>query len=210
MPRSTSEQQAAPIQLLTYPEEWVSLYAERRYLAIDPVVPAAFSGILPVDWNSLPRESRAVKTLFAEAEEHGVGSQGITIPIRGCHGEAALACFTAEESGGDWKASKPGRVPLLHNASYLIHERVQVILGNRKGAVVRTLSPRELDCLKYCATGLRDEQIASTLRISRRVVSAYLDSARYKLQAATRPHAVARAVQLGLIPIEAIMASAEI
>ena len=88
---------------------------------------------------------------------------------------------------------------MLLIASFLVHDRVMEIIGGRNLNAVLLLSPRELDCLKYCAAGLRDNQIAKSLGISQPVVSAYMDSARHKLGASTRPNAVARAIKFNLI-----------
>jgi DNA-binding CsgD family transcriptional regulator len=188
-----------PVQFMTYSDDWSRRYYSRRYFAIDPVVAVPMHGILPTDWASFTKRSPAVKTLFGEAREHGVGRQGVTIPIRGCVGEVALTCFTSDEADEEWRKLKPSRLPLLHTASFLIHERVMEVVGARDRTRAPALSPRELDCLKYCAAGLRDMEIAKVLNISKKVVNAYLDSVRHKLSASTRPNAIARAIRLGLI-----------
>jgi DNA-binding CsgD family transcriptional regulator len=61
------------------------------------------------------------------------------------------------------------------------------------------LSPRQRECLLWASLGLSTKQIAARLELSQPVVNEYLGLAKRKLGCATRAHAVARAVTLGLI-----------
>ncbi len=61
------------------------------------------------------------------------------------------------------------------------------------------LSPREKDVLCWLALGLRPDEIALNLQVGYRTVDKYIVSARQKLGARTRDHAVAKALALHLI-----------
>lgn len=61
------------------------------------------------------------------------------------------------------------------------------------------LSLREQDVLSWLAMGLRPEEIADKLKIGYRSVDKYIVSAKEKLGAKSRDHAVARALSLGLL-----------
>lgn len=61
------------------------------------------------------------------------------------------------------------------------------------------LTKREYDCLAYVAAGKSDWEISVILKLSQATVRFHVDNARRKLDAATRAHAVARAMSLGLI-----------
>lgn len=61
------------------------------------------------------------------------------------------------------------------------------------------LSPREKECLTWLAVGMRPDQIASRLSIGGKSVEKYIASAKVKLKAATRDHAVAKAILFNLI-----------
>ena len=61
------------------------------------------------------------------------------------------------------------------------------------------LSPREKECLTWLATGLAPKQISHRLAISDRTLEKHIGSAKKKLRANTRDHAVARALMLGVI-----------
>jgi DNA-binding CsgD family transcriptional regulator len=63
------------------------------------------------------------------------------------------------------------------------------------------LSAREKDVLLWLAMGLRPEEIADQLNIGYRCVDKYIVSAKDRLGAKSRDHAVARALSLGLLDI---------
>lgn len=62
-----------------------------------------------------------------------------------------------------------------------------------------TLTPRELECLKWLSAGLRTAEIADKLAISAPTVEFHIKNAREKLLAKTREQAVAQAVSLKLL-----------
>lgn len=63
------------------------------------------------------------------------------------------------------------------------------------------LSRRELDVLSWLAAGLRPDEIADQLNIGYRTVDKYISSAKVKLKARTRDHAVCRAINFGLLAV---------
>lgn len=64
-----------------------------------------------------------------------------------------------------------------------------------------SLSQREKDVLSWLATGLRPDEIAHKLAVGYRTIDKYIVSAKTKLDANSRDHAVARALSLGLLDI---------
>jgi DNA-binding CsgD family transcriptional regulator len=192
-----------PIILGSYPREWIEHYIQNGYRLIDPAVSLPSRSVIPADWQLFHRTSPEVRRIFAEAAEAGVGMQGVTIPIRGHAGETAVCSFTSDLSRCDWDALMVERISALHLFAFLVHQRVLELTSTRAPKLLK-LSPRELDCLKYCAGGLTDPEIARKLGISRYVVSGYLESARHKLSAPTRTNAVATAIKLQIIPLEAL------
>lgn len=68
-----------PYYCTTYPEAWVTTYLEPGYFDVAPVLDIIRWGSCP--WTGLFRAPvRSVRT-------HGIGSYGLTIPIRGPNGE---------------------------------------------------------------------------------------------------------------------------
>jgi LuxR family transcriptional regulator of spore coat protein len=63
----------------------------------------------------------------------------------------------------------------------------------------RSLSEREVDCLRLASDGLSSPKIARVLGLSPRTVDEYLSSACLKLGVRTRIQAVGKAIRLGVL-----------
>jgi DNA-binding NarL/FixJ family response regulator len=75
------------------------------------------------------------------------------------------------------------------------------VLGESATGEVATLSPREREVMAALAEGLKGPQVAERLGIAPDTVRTHVDNAMHKLDARTRVHAIAIALQHGLIEI---------
>ncbi len=62
------------------------------------------------------------------------------------------------------------------------------------------ISPRELQVVQLIADGLTGKEIGQRLGIGESTVETHVEHVRTKLEARSRPHIVARAIAMGLIP----------
>ena len=186
-----------PYLVVTYSSDWVEHYKERNYLTIDPVVKQGFNSVLPIDWGTFERSSPRMKTFFGEANEFGIGENGVTIPVRGKIGDRALVTLTSNQSLYNWSKDLTHLMGDFQILAYLIHDKI----CNIEGVVQREykLAPRELECLKWACRGKTVSETAIILSISDRTVRFYLDLARSKLNAVNVTHAVSKALTNGLI-----------
>lgn len=185
----------------TYPPKWVQHYVDKEYLRIDPVIAGCFQRFHPVDWKRLDWSSKAARAFQKDAIAHGVGNQGLSIPIRGPNGQFAL--FTASHNCADeeWvKFTMANQRDLLLISHYLNQKALEFEKG-RAPDPVRPLSPREVDALTFLAMGYGRAQVAEMLSISEHTLRAYIESARFKLGALNTTHAVARALTEGQIVV---------
>lgn len=190
---------ANPILMLSYPPEWVDRYVSQNYFKIDPVVAAGAVAVLPVDWGRLDRRSFHARRLFGEAAEFGIGGQGLTFPIRGASGDSALFTITSDVADAEWERLKRAYMRDFQMIAHLVHGKALEIHGGEAGGQVPVLSPRERECLQAAAEGRTNKEIAWALGISERVVRAYFETARHKLNCLNRSHVVSRAMALHLI-----------
>jgi DNA-binding CsgD family transcriptional regulator len=191
----------APYAALTYTPEWMDHYQDRNYVRVDPVVRGALQHFHPMDWKRLDWSNRESRAFLLEAQDAGIGNQGISIPIRGPNGQFALFTVNHQCSDREWEVfSKEFLRDFLLISHYLHGRVVKVMLpgGNRTN---KPLSPRETDALKYLALGNSRSQIAETLSISEHTLRVYIDSARHKLGALNTVHAVSTAFNEGLISL---------
>lgn len=185
-----------PYLLVTYSNNWVNHYKERNFVSIDPVLTLGFSSILPIEWSGNDYRSRKLRDFFGEAAAFGIGSNGLTIPVRGRSGERALFTVTSDAKQPEWQAGQPKLMRDFHILAYHLH---QMIL-RREGAElpVVQLAAREVECLKWKASGKTEWEIAAILGISEKTVRYYVSLAVTKLNATNATHAVAKAINQNL------------
>lgn len=183
----------------TYNRAWVQRYLEKDYLRVDPVVLGCYQRFHPVDWKTLNWSSKAEQAFQAEAIAYGVGNQGFSVPIRGPSGQFALFTVSHHCDDETWAGFvETSRRELILVAHYF-NEKALEFEPDRAPEAARALSPREVDAMTFLAMGYSRAQVADTLSISEHTLRVYIESARFKLGAANTTHAVARALQHGLI-----------
>jgi len=199
MPGVPGQPEIAPLSVITYPPEWVERYFEADFLSIDPCVSEGFANLLPLDWMNYDKRPPRVKQLFGESAEFGIGRQGITFPIRGTKGEAALFNITSDLPDVEWLKAKKTYVRDFQILAHTIHAKSVLISGAKVPQFSARLTPRERECLTWCAVGKTSEDIATILGISEGVVRIHLQSAQHKLNCLNRTHTVAKAITYKLI-----------
>ena len=189
----------------TYSFQWQTRYFLKQYILIDPVLAHGSKAILPFDWEELPRDDPAIRAFFADAVSHGVGCNGISVPVRNRRGVYSVVSFTSNHSRADWEIFKKNNMVKLQLISVLIDSAASVNLKLSSPAV--KLSKREEQCLIWAARGKTYQDISDILNISFGSVKSYLDTARHKLNCANLTHAVGVAIATGVIPAKALQGS---
>lgn len=121
------------------------------------------------------------------------GTNGVAFPVHADRGQCGLVIFLGPD------------IALPQEALYEIHARcfslfaaVARIRPTDTGRM-RSISKRELECLKLTANGNTSEEIARLLKLSVHTANQYLTQSTQKLNAVNRNQAVAKALRLGLI-----------
>ena len=81
----------------------------------------------------------------------------------------------------------------------MIQDRTSDVRSRLADADSITLTAREVQVLQWAAEGKTEWEIGFILGLSEHTAEKFIRSARAKLHAANRTHAVARALKLGLI-----------
>ena len=71
-----------PTSIATYSRAWQTRYFLNGYVHIDPVIAHGRNALLPFDWDRLASDDPAVLAFLADAAKHGVGRNGLSIPVR--------------------------------------------------------------------------------------------------------------------------------
>ncbi len=187
--------------ITTFPENWLEHYFGNGYFAVDPIILASKSRDLPTDWNDISKKPTKHLQIFNERKEFGCGSQGIVFPLVSTDGERATFNINADMSDKEWSSRKKHFFRDFHIIAHYFHHS-PLAKNNRTMHKKRPpLSERELETLKWAASGKSAWETSVILSVSERTVRFHLDQARRKLGCTTKIQAVAKAVAIGLINI---------
>lgn len=182
--------------LVSYPEDWVKHYFERRYERVDPSTQYLFRARAPFTWKELPSLFDVSKTqakLMAEAQGAGLKG-GLSIPL---HGPLGATCAIALASDTDDVEPQKHALQALAVQFHTVYTGLHPELHDRPVQV--RLTPRERECLQWCANGKSSWEIGMILGISEHGVGFHLKNAMAKLDVTSRIAAVVTAIRLGLI-----------
>lgn len=185
----------------TYSKEWQWRYFQKQYSVIDPVIRHGVQAIAPFDWATLNRDDPALQNFFADAILHGVGRNGLSIPVRSRKNSLSLVSFSSDLPEPEWETFKASNMTNLQQLSALIDSAASI---DRKLHQIPVLSPREEQCLMWAARGKTHQEIAGILGLSPGSVKTHLDTARRKLRCKNLTHAVGVALAAGLIPADSL------
>lgn len=189
--------QTPPRLRVTYKDEWVNHYTEKRYATADPVLLEGMKTKNSLDWGSLDRNSGNRKVFFGEASEFGIGKNGLTIPIMGQGTPIALVSFTSNETDEAWRQFAHNKEQELHLVSMSLHEHVWQ--SDQSDAQDGALTDRETECLKWAAVGKTAYESSVIIGLSERTVRHHLEMSRKKLDATNITHAVVKAINANML-----------
>lgn len=196
------------LNVRNFPHGWETVW--REYECHDPYYHACFDGTLPFEWGKVQANERLSdkeRAAWKYLADFGL-ARGMTIPIHLPNGKFAVVSGIVDKSNADWSAIyKDNRENMFH-MSHIFHNTI-----TEKGyadqvdvATPNILSPRERECLSWAALGKTSPEIAMILDRSVETVRLHIKNAMLKLDASTRTHAVAKAVQLGVLEGESFFA----
>ena len=190
------------VAVVTYSRLWQHRYFVKKYMSTDPVIFYGREADQPFDWTNLPVDDPAAKAFFADALNHSVGRNGLSIPLRNRRGVFALVSFTSDLPTDEWEAYKAANMKSLKLLSVLIDSASNI--NFKLPAFPVHLSNREEQCLLWAARGKTYQEIAEILGLAFGSVKTHLDAARHKLHCMNLTHAAAVAFATGVIPAQAL------
>jgi DNA-binding CsgD family transcriptional regulator len=190
------------VAVVTYSRLWQHRYFVKKYITNDPVIFFGREADQPFDWSSVPVDDPATKAFFADALNHSIGRNGLSIPMRNRRGVLALVSFTSDLPKEDWEAYKTANIGKLKLLSVLIDSASHI--NFKLPAFPVRLSNREEQCLLWAARGKTYQEIAEILGLAFGSVKTHLDAARHKMHCMNLTHAAAVAFATGLIPAQAL------
>jgi hypothetical protein len=149
------------VAVVTYSRLWQHRYFVKKYMTNDPLISYGRDADQPFDWTNVPVDDPATKAFFADAVNHSVGRNGLSIPLRNRRGVFALVSFTSDLPTDEWEAYKAANMKGLKLLSVLIDSAANINFKLRAPPV--HLSNREEQCLLWAARGKTYQEIAEIL-----------------------------------------------
>lgn len=185
---------------------WLALYERERYVEVDPRLRMVESTSLPVLWEGASERGRSAREdrFLDDAARFGICS-GVVIAQNDIRQRSVIAMFNSERTTNDTVRRRMMERNLSDLVLFAQYFSEYFLLQHHDVPAPRTqaLTDREREVLCLVARGMSGARIGRELKLSERTVQLYLDEARHKLGASNRQHAVAKALQSGLIAVSA-------
>lgn len=181
--------------ITTFSAAWIDKYYREKFFLDDPALLHCQKSWTPLPWTSSLFSAPKTLPIYEEARLYGI-SAGCAIPI------APDRCGFSFIRDQDADAGLPDVYQVLPAMSLLtgfLMEAVKSLGGADASAGRPRLTPRETECLKLMADGLRDAEIADRLHITLRTVLSHISNAKIKLSASNRGQLIARAMSRQIV-----------
>jgi len=183
----------------TYPADWSSYYYQEGFHTLDPLIAALHNARRPIYLDEMERIPAFRRIWMEHAAEFNITPPTIGIPMAAPQGETAIFILHGKVPGVHFEYERKSLLKKAITRAMEFHEQVINSYGLQELMGFPDITQRELHCLELIARGLTVGETARDAGISERTVESHLKSCRKKFEAKTTPHAVARAVYLGMI-----------
>lgn len=183
-----------------YAAEWIIKYDEEKMGNIDPTVAHSISKSIPLVWSPGIFSSHRQKAMYEEACGYGIRS-GVTLPIHGVDGEVGLICFVNNlKADKNFECEAKRNIPKLSCLRDFIFESSQKFIREMDDDQKTIfLTSRELECLKWGATGKSSWHIGQILNCTEATVNYHFKNIRRKFRTSTRQQALVKAMRMGIV-----------
>jgi DNA-binding CsgD family transcriptional regulator len=180
-----------------WPQSWLDIYTEGRFVLDDPFVIEARRRMSPYSLRDIEKLTLSARAREIVAAAYNYGwREVIGFPIHGPAGYQGLVTIAAMET----LPLGVRDIAMLQLMALTIHDRCRS--ASNFGTLTQPLSPlsaREVECLQWVAVGKTDADIGQLLGISAATAHYHVEKVKKKLGKSSRAEAVAVLVLHGLI-----------
>lgn len=186
-----------------WPEDVIALWWDRSVMLKSPLYIRCRTGDVPFvtgSHDALPPGRPELRRIATAMQDLGIVSL-ITMPVHLPRGQVAMVSWGGPLTVADARSlAREFRTELVAAGHHLMRVfRHATGVDTTHEAEMSRLTPREWECLRLTAQGCREEEVASLIGLAATTVRFHLDNVVGKLGASNRTHAVALAVQLGVL-----------
>ena len=182
-----------------YHPDWQSLYFERNYSALDPVVKRGRSLKRIFTWageQDMPRVSKAERAFYLHAANFGIRS-GISVPVRTANG--AMSMFTMASDKPTIDLDQEIDAVAAATAVAQLHARIAFLQATPSVEDAAYLDPKEATYLKWIEVGKTMEEVAELEGVKYNSVRVKLADTKKRFDVHTTTHLTALAIRRKLI-----------
>lgn len=178
-----------------WPKAWMDRYRDRDFFVNDPVARWSRSRQRAFRWADAIAANPGYETTEIALEAAAFGFvDGIAIPLRSERMWKVVASLASDQP----LALTASEIAHIETATAYFYQRHEDIIA--KSALKRpTLTPREVEVLKWCAAGKSAWEIGKIIGISEATTVIHRKSAIKKLECSNTTQAVVIAIEAGLI-----------
>ena len=183
----------------SYPAEWIDMYLKKEYAFVDPIMIRHFSEFIPQIWSDTYRRSSSINQEFISLTREFGLFDGVAYGLNDMKA-GIISLFSFGELG-----EKPSNrhLGLLEIIVPHLHELLIRLTKEKKVNPLNTpeinISPREKEVLAWIQEGKTNWETSMILNISERTVKFHVSNIIEKLNAVSRSHAVAKAMEFGIL-----------
>jgi len=186
--------------LSNYSADWRKNYDEKKLGHVDPTVSHCLMKSTPLIWTPGIFAAEKQRNMYEEACAYGLKS-GVTLPIHGARGEFGILCFASDIDPTQYFHRR-----VTHSLAEISCFRDYIFESSFK--FIKNISPtnehiritnRELECLKWSASGKNSWEIGELLNCTEATVNFHFSNIRRKFDTKSRQQAIVRAIRLGII-----------
>ena len=181
---------------INYPAEWLEVYISNRYDKIDPIVMENYRSYNLQHWSETYEKKEPPRDFVKTARDFGL-CDGYSLGYQNPMSKKG-SIFTVSGK----KVRKCARMEaILKMVLPHFHQAYLRMLRGRPESKGIPLTSREIEVLDWLKYGKTSWDISMILNISERTVNYHCNSIVHKLDAVSRSHALAIAVDKGLVEI---------
>jgi LuxR family quorum-sensing transcriptional regulator LasR len=185
-----------------YSTDWRDKYDAEKMQHIDPTFTHCTGKSTPLIWSPEIFCAKKQKEMYEEACRYGLRS-GVTLPIHGAQGELGILCFVTDtKPDSRFQREAYGMLPeLSYLRDILFETSLRFMKPPQAQEKAPSITPRELECIKWCAAGKSTWEIAKIFHRSESAVNLHFTNLRRKFSVSSRQQVVVKAMRSGLIQL---------
>ena len=184
---------------ISYPNEWMTTYTEKKLNDLDVIVQENFTKFRPQYWGDTYKMVAPSKEFVSLAQDYGL-CDGYTHGARPFGPWKRASLFSLSKSSMQFDAYA---ITILETIVPHLHQAISNLVNKRESRKYQgKLSPREKEVLNWIKHGKSSWDISLIMSISERTVNYHIYNIMQKLDAVNRSQAVAVAAYHGLIDLD--------